>query len=71
MDLNRKNMQKIAFLILFTVLLLVGLQNFDLVIGSIQSLLHLAMPFIIGGAIAFILNVPMRFLEGKLFPRRY
>lgn len=71
MDLNRKNMQKIAFLILFTVLLLVGLQNFDLVIGSIQSLLHLAMPFIIGGAIAFILNVPMRFVEGKLFPRRY
>ncbi|MBS5703591.1 MAG: AI-2E family transporter, partial [Butyricicoccus pullicaecorum] len=26
---------------------------------------------IIGGAIAFILNVPMRFVEGKLFPRRY
>ncbi len=64
-------MQKIALLILFTVLLLVGLQNFDLVLDSIRALLHLVMPFIIGGAIAFILNVPMRFLEGKLFPRRY
>ncbi len=69
MDLNRKNMQKIALLILFTVLLLVGLQKFEYVLNAIWALFHLAMPFIVGGAIAFILNVPMCFLERHLFPR--
>lgn len=68
MELNRKNMQKIALLILFTVLLLVGLQNIHSVIGVLTYVLHLAMPFVLGGAIAFILNVPMRWLESKLFP---
>lgn len=71
MNLNRNNMQKIALLILFTVLLFVGLQQFQYVLAGIRALFHLSMPFMIGGAIAFILNVPMRFLEKSLFPRRY
>ena len=71
MDLNRKNMQKIALLILFTVLLFVGLQKFNYILSGCKTLLHLIMPFLIGGALAFMLNVPMRFLERKLFPRRY
>ena len=71
MDLNRKNMQKIAMLIAFAILLNVGLQKYELFFSAVRTLLHLVMPFIIGGALAFILNVPMRFLETKLFPRRY
>lgn len=69
MDLNRNNMQKIALLIVFTILLLVGLQKFEYVVAGIRAFLGLLMPFIVGGAIAFILNVPMCFLERHLFPR--
>lgn len=69
MDLNRNNMQKIALLIVFTILLLVGLQKFEYVVAGVRAFLSLLMPFIVGGAIAFILNVPMCFLEKHLFPR--
>lgn len=69
MDLNRNNMQKIALLIVFTILLLVGLQKFEYVVAGVRAFLGLLMPFIVGGAIAFILNVPMCFLERHLFPR--
>lgn len=68
MELNRKNMQKLALLILFAGLVWIGLQNLSAVIGAAAYLLHLAMPFVLGGAIAFILNVPMRWLEKTLFP---
>ena len=34
---------------------------------GVQFLGHVIFPFALGGAIAFILNVPMRFLEEKLF----
>ena len=71
MDLNRKNMQKIAALILFTVLLLVGLQKLNYLVSGLRMVLHLIMPFIVGGAIAFVLNVPMRAIERELFPRRH
>lgn len=71
MDLNRKNMQKIALLILFTVLLFVGLQQIQYVLAGIRAFFHLIMPFIIGSALAFMLNVPMHFLEKSVFPRRF
>lgn len=71
MDLNRKNMQKIALLIVFTIMLLVGLQNIKYIFIAIKGFLHLVFPFIIGGAIAFALNVPMRFLERNIFPQKY
>lgn len=50
-------------LITFGVLLFVGLTHFSKVMAVAGTLIGLAMPLIVGGAIAFILNVPMSFFE--------
>lgn len=67
MELNRHNMQKLALLIIFSIVVYLCLRQIGLVIATVFYILNLLLPFILGGAIAFILNVPMRWLEGKLF----
>ena len=67
MELNKKNMRKIMILITFTILLLVGLMNVGVVMNTVGWSLGILMPFIIGGGIAFLLSVPMRLFEEKIF----
>lgn len=67
MEFNKKTIRKIMQLITFTVLLLVGLMNIDVVMNTIGWLLGILMPFIIGGCIAFIIGVPMKLFEEKVF----
>ncbi len=67
MELNKENMKKIRWLIAFAVLLYLGVQNFSVVLKYIKILWGLVLPFVIGGAMAFMLNVPMAFLERHLF----
>ena len=67
MDLNKINIKKIRELIAFTVLLVVALWKFDVVIHVIKELWGIVFPFALGGAIAFVINVPMSFLEQKIF----
>ncbi|MBR5516762.1 MAG: AI-2E family transporter [Firmicutes bacterium] len=50
-------------LVIIGVLLFVGLTHFSVVVGGVGYLIGLIMPLIVGGAIAFILNVPMCFFE--------
>lgn len=69
MNLNRENMKKLMLLIAFTILLLVGVQRLDAVFGAVKFLWGIAFPFALGGAIAFILNVPMTAVEHWLFPK--
>lgn len=68
MNLNRETMKKLMLLIAFTILLLVGVQRLDAVFGAVKFLWGIGFPFALGGAIAFILNVPMTALEHWLFP---
>lgn len=70
MELNRKTVRKILLIITFAILLLVCLQNFTAVMSFFGWLFGLLSPFLMGLCIAFILNVPMRFIESKLFPER-
>lgn len=67
MQLDKENMKKIRWLITFAILLYLGVQNLDIVINTAQVLLGFLFPFIIGFGIAFILNVPMKFIEHHLF----
>ena len=67
MELDKENMKKIRWLIAFAVLLYLGVQNLNIVIGTAKVLLGFLFPFIIGFGIAFILNVPMKFMENCLF----
>ena len=46
-----------------------ALQNLRAVVGAAGALVGIFSPFLLGGAIAFVLNVPMRSIERHLFPR--
>ena len=66
MDLSRCSMKKIRELIVFTAFLVVALWKFDVVIEVLKSIWKIVFPFALGGAIAFVINVPMSFLEKKM-----
>ena len=67
MDLSKLSMKKIRELIIFTVLLVVALWKFEVVIDVLKTIWGIIFPFVLGGAIAFVINVPMSFLEKKIF----
>ena len=67
MDLNKENMKKMRDLIVFTIILLIALWNYKLLFEWIGFAFGIVTPFLIGGGIAFVLNVPMSFFEETLF----
>lgn len=67
MQLDKENIRKLRGLIVFTLVILVGLLRFDVVLGAAKFILHILMPFILGGAIAFVLSVPMGRIQKRLF----
>ena len=67
MDLSKMSIKKIRELIVFTALLVVALWKFDVVLDVLKTIWDIIFPFVLGGAIAFLTNVPMSFLEKKIF----
>ena len=67
MDLGDLSIKKIRELIVFTALLVVALWKFDVVLDVLKTIGQIIFPFILGGAIVFVINVPMSFLEKKIF----
>ena len=67
MDLSKDIVKKIIGIVAFAIFLFVGLQNISKVISSLKIILAICSPFLIGAFIAFVLNVPLRFIERKLF----
>lgn len=71
MNLDKESIKKLRQLILFTIVILIALWNYAIIFGWIRFAFGIIFPFLLGGAIAFVLNVPMKFLEEKLFRNRY
>ena len=69
MELNKKNMKNLILLIVFAVLFYVGVQRIENLAAGILFVCRVVFPFILGGALAFILNIPLHFLENKLFAK--
>ena len=67
MDLSKMSIKKIRELIVSTALLVVAVWKFDVVLGVLKTIWDIIFPFVLGGAIAFLTNVPMSFLEKKIF----
>lgn len=59
--------RKILRLIIIANLIFFGLSNYMLLLKIISYIIALFSPFILGGCIAFVLNIPMTFFEKKLF----
>ena len=69
MELNRGTVKKIKELIVFTAFIIVCFWKYEMVLSVLRYVFNLLLPFIIGGAIAFVLNVPMNFFQRHLFPK--
>ena len=67
MNLSRSTMKKIMLLILFAAVCLAASQHFSALGSAFHFILGILSPFLIGAAMAFILNVPMRSVEDLLF----
>lgn len=55
---------------MFTAFLVVALWKFNVVLDVLKAIWGIVFPFVLGGAIAFVTNVPMsfwkrKFLEGQ------
>ena len=61
MNLNKENMRKLRELILFTVIILIALWNYKLLFEWAGAAFRIILPFLLGGGIAFVLNIPMSF----------
>lgn len=63
------NMKNIIIIILVTVISFWIVNNLNIVGDVLKTILNVIMPFIVGGVIAFILNIPMSKIE-KLFKKK-
>ena len=67
MQLDKESIRKLRGLILFTLIILVGLLKLNVVLDAVGFVLHILFPFFLGGAIAFVLSVPMNRIHKRLF----
>ncbi|MCB6203244.1 AI-2E family transporter [Extibacter muris] len=67
MEFDRESVKKIRGLIIFTAIVVLCLWEYNKVFDILGFVFHIMFPFILGGAIAFVLNVPMNFVERHLF----
>lgn len=66
-QLTYKSLLKI---VICGVLLYCGIQEYKIVFGVIGEFLNIIFPFVLGGIIAFVINVPMCKIESFLFPKK-
>ena len=66
MELDKNNMRKIMMLIIFTILLIMASIHIDVILQGIGTIVNIMRPFILGAAIAFVINVPMKAIEREL-----
>ena len=69
MNLDKNNVLKILFIIFVSILFLISLWNLSLIISWVGKVFSVLSPFIIGLCMAFIINIPLRIIENKLFAR--
>ena len=67
MNLNRKNLSRIRSLICFAALVCLAVIKFDWLCQIALFVVKIIRPFLMGAAMAFVINLPMRFIERTLF----
>ncbi len=73
MPLDRKNSLRILLIAFLVVTFYVSLEHFAELRMAFNTVVAILMPFLLGGAIAFVLNIPMRAIENglrRLFSRK-
>ncbi len=67
MNLDKKTVRKIMLIIVFAVLFTAVIINIGEVWSALGSVVRVLSPVLVGLSIGFIINVPMRAIENKLF----
>jgi predicted PurR-regulated permease PerM len=67
MDFSREKLKQIRHLMFLATLLVLGIIYFKEILSVLSMLIGILKPFMYGGIIAFILNLPMSAIENKLF----
>ena len=70
MNLDKETIRKIRGLIVFAVIVVMIVWNYEVFFALLGYGANIIMPFLIGGGIAFVLNVPMHFIEEKIFDQK-
>lgn len=69
MGFDREKIKQIRGLLIFTALLILGIIYSSSVVRGISFLFKILTPFVAGGCIAFVMNLPMRSIENKLLAK--
>ena len=65
MEQDKKDIKKWFKIISFALIGLLIVNNFSVVTGFVAKFFDIISPFVVGAALAFILNIPMKFFESK------
>ena len=65
MEKNNKDLKKGLILILVAIIGYWAINNLDIIGNVFKTIFSILFPFILGGCLAFILNIPMTFFEKK------
>lgn len=66
MKLDKQTMRSIRHIILFIAVVILGVINIRELFGVLKFVLGISQPFIWGGAIAFVMNIPLNGIEKRL-----
>ncbi len=69
MEWNKENLKGLLLVLCGGAAFYVALQHLSTVAMALGWLVGILAPFLLGGAIAFVLNVPMRAIERHLYPK--
>ena len=69
MGFDKVKIKQICFLVLYIAVVVLLLIYSDVLFAGMKVGLNILMPFLIGGAMAFILNIPMSAIERRLFKK--
>ncbi len=74
MNQKQRSNKEIMLLILFIAVVGWGVLNFSTLVSFVTGFIGMLKPFVIGAAIAFVMNLPLKFIEAKLLckmPEKY
>lgn len=66
MESEKKDLRNLLKVIIIAIIIYWGINNFGIIGNVFGKIIEIVFPFILGGALAFILNIPMTFFENKL-----
>ena len=68
--MSKEMIKALRGLMIFAAVLVLAVLNLDKVILTIGLILSIFRPFLIGAAVAFVINLPMKAIEARLFKKQ-